>query len=123
MAISYGTITIVDNTDLGQLSAYLTTDKYKQQVLDENTSPATYYPDWIENDGWLTITPHVYHNGVEVPIATGGIANSNLEITWYEDDTNLATTGSSSAVALSNNTCKRIANLQLVNVMLLIKQI
>lgn len=111
MAISYGTITIIDNTDLGQLSAYLTTDKYKQQVLDENTNPATYYPDWIENDGWLTITPHVYHNGVEVPIATGGIANSNLEITWYEDDTNLSTDSSSSAAALSNNTCKRIANL------------
>ena len=31
MSVSYGTITITDSTDLGQLTAYLTSDKYKQQ--------------------------------------------------------------------------------------------
>ena len=47
MAISYGTITITDKTDLGQLSVFLTGSTVNQQVCNINTEPDTYYPDWI----------------------------------------------------------------------------
>lgn len=115
MSVSYGTITITDSTDLGQLTAYLTSDKYKQQTLDTNTG--NYFPDWIANSGWITFTPHIFYNGDEVDLTVQGsssqVLNPQLEITWYEDGTNISTNPSASTTAtvLNNNTCKRTANL------------
>ena len=113
MALSYGTITIVDNTDLGQLSAFLSTDKYKEQIADTNDNPTTYNPDWSGNDG-IIISPTVYYNGTIIDIATNGVANPQLTIVWYEDGIQVGGSDYPSggpASALSNNTCKRIGNL------------
>lgn len=65
MSISYGTITITDTTDLGQLSVYLTASTVRQQVYDDNGNTTTYYPNWDTGTSGtaLVITPHVYFNG------------------------------------------------------------
>lgn len=75
MAISYGTITIVDKTDLGQLSVYLTGSTIRQQTCNINTNPDTYYPDWSNTA--LVVTPHVYYDGHEI-----SLDNQNLAISW-----------------------------------------
>lgn len=106
---SYGTITIVDNTDLGQLSAYLTTDKYRQQVY--NVNDGTWYPDWIANSSYLTITPNIFYNGSPVDLLVSSQPNPQLSITWYENSVNITTGSSSTAVVQSNRTCRRISNL------------
>lgn len=69
MSTSYGTITITDTTDLGQLSVYLTGSTVRQQIYDGNANATnTYFPNWdTSNSGTaLVITPHVYYNGSEL---------------------------------------------------------
>ena len=75
MAISYGTITIVDKTDLGQLSVYLTGSTIRQQTCNINTNPDTYYPDWSSTA--LVVTPHVYYDGHTV-----SLDSNKLTISW-----------------------------------------
>lgn len=75
MAISYGTITIVDKTDLGQLSVYLTGSTIRQQTCNINTNPDTYYPDWRSTA--LVVTPHVYYDGHMV-----SLDSNKLSIIW-----------------------------------------
>lgn len=75
MAISYGTITIVDKTDLGQLSVYLTGSTIRQQTCNINTNPDTYYPDWSSTA--LVVTPHVYYDGHVV-----SLDSNKLTISW-----------------------------------------
>ena len=76
MSISYGTITITDTTDLGQLSVYLTANTVRQQVYDDNGSSTVYYPNWDINNGGtaLVITPHVYFNGKSESLSSNKIA-------------------------------------------------
>ena len=84
MSISYGTITITDTTDLGQLSVYLTGSTVRQQIYDAGDNPpttATYYPDWSTQGNALIITPHVYFNGQSQPL------NSNkIEVAWSKEE-------------------------------------
>lgn len=63
MAISYGTITITDKTDLGQLSVFLTANSIRQQIYDVNNG--NYNPNWdTQNQGnALIIAPNVFYNG------------------------------------------------------------
>lgn len=75
MAISYGTITITDKTDLGQLSVFLTGSTVSQQTCNTNTDPDTYYPDWSSTA--LVITPHIYYNRNEILLS-----DTKLSITW-----------------------------------------
>lgn len=114
MALSYGTITIVDNTDLGQISAFLSTNKYKEQIADINDDPITYNPDWSNSNGGIIITPTIYYNGSNIEVAPDGIANSQLTIVWYENGIQIGGPdypAGGPASALANNTCKRIGNL------------
>lgn len=76
MSISYGTITITDTTDLGQLSVYLTANTVRQQVYDDNGSSTVYFPNWDINNGGtaLVITPHVYFNGKSESLSSNKIA-------------------------------------------------
>ena len=79
MSTSYGTITITDTTDLGQLSVYLTGSTVRQQIYDAGVNPpatVTYYPNWTVNDP-LIITPHVYYNGESYPTSS-----TKWEIHW-----------------------------------------
>ncbi len=77
MGRSYGTITITDNTDLGQLSVYLVGSTVRQQAYDVNNN--VYFPNWnIETNGTaLVITPHVFYNGSAV-----SLTDNKLSITW-----------------------------------------
>lgn len=82
MSISYGTITITDTTDLGQLSVYLTGSTVRQQVYDGNTNPVSFYPDWDRTTGTpLLITPHIYFNG-----QTKSLSDSNIEVAWEKTE-------------------------------------
>ena len=76
MSISYGTITITDTTDLGQLSVYLTANTVRQQVYDDNGASTVYYPNWDPQTGGtaLVITPHVYFNGHSESLSSNKIA-------------------------------------------------
>ena len=75
MAISYGTITITDKTDLGQLSVFLTGSTVSQQTCDINHDPDLYYPDWSTTA--LIVTPHAYYN--EAPIV---LSDTRLSVSW-----------------------------------------
>ena len=80
MGRSYGTITIVDNTDLGQLSVYLTGSTVRQQAYNGNSTPPTYYPNWnTQTTGGvaLVITPHVFYNGASITND-----NQQLSVRW-----------------------------------------
>lgn len=75
MAISYGTITIVDKTDLGQLSVFLTGNTIRQQTCNINTNPDTYYPDWTTTA--LVVTPHIYYDGHVI-----SLTDTKLTVSW-----------------------------------------
>ena len=83
MAISYGTITIVDKTDLGQLSVYLTGSTIRQQTCNINTNPDTYYPDWSSTA--LVVTPHVYYDGHVI-----NLTDTKLTISWSKVENGIA---------------------------------
>ena len=75
MAISYGTITITDKTDLGQLSVFLTGSTVSQQTCNINPNPDVYYPDWSSTA--LVVTPHAHYNDTEILLS-----NTNLTVSW-----------------------------------------
>lgn len=82
MSVSYGTITITDTTDLGQLSVYLSASTVRQQIYDAGSNPpttVTYYPNWDTATGGtpLVITPHAYFNGASV-----GLDSNKIRISW-----------------------------------------
>lgn len=83
MAISYGTITIVDKTDLGQLSVYLTGSTIRQQTCNINTNPDTYYPDWSSTA--LVVTPHVYYDGHVI-----NLTDTKLTVRWSKVENGIA---------------------------------
>ena len=88
MSISYGTITITDTTDLGQLSVYLTGSTVRQQIYDAGDNPpttATYYPNWTVNTGTpLIITPHVYFNG-----RSESLTSNKIAVSWSKTEENI----------------------------------
>lgn len=71
MATSYGSITIVDITDIGEFSVQPMANRPLSVVYDSNTNPPTYTPDW---SGFpLTITPSIYYAGQSLPLNTAGL--------------------------------------------------
>lgn len=81
MAISYGSITIVDITDIGEFSIYPQCNLPLSVIYDPNEG--VYSPDWGAKDGNnqdanpLILTPVVYYAGEAKPLNTSG-----LSITW-----------------------------------------
>lgn len=61
MATSYGSITIVDITDIGEFSVYPTANSPRTQIYNPDSS--TYIPDWSGSnpDTSLKITPVAYY--------------------------------------------------------------
>lgn len=78
-AEAYASVSIVDMTDIGSLSLYLTSNLPSTIVYDPNQSGGTYSPDWETNN--LTITPVVAYNGVQIPLA-----NSNLRFAFTRQE-------------------------------------
>lgn len=71
MATSYGSITIVDITDIGEFSVYPKANKPKTQIYDPNGN--TYTPEWSD-DSKLIIEPVAYYAGSDV--------SSQATFTW-----------------------------------------
>ena len=113
MAISYGTITITDKTDLGQLSVFLTGSTVSQQTCNINPDPDVYYPDW--SSVALVVTPHAYYNDSEIQLS-----NNNLTVSWskiengvtYADPIN-DPTQPEAATGTGNKSLQRNTNLSL----------
>ena len=71
--ITYGSITLVDFTDVGQLSVYPTSNMPLSIIYDPDQT--SYTPNWGSNN--LILSPTVYYNTTQlVPPTTG------LTITW-----------------------------------------
>ena len=59
--ISYGSITIVDVTDIGQFSVYPRANASKTQIY--NPDADSYMPDWETNN--VIISPVTYYAGMQ----------------------------------------------------------
>ena len=75
MAISYGSITIVDVTDIGEFSIYPQCNLPLSVIYDPNNG--SYSPNWGDTNGALVLTPVIYYAGESLPLNTNG-----LTITW-----------------------------------------
>lgn len=89
MAISikaYGSVSVRDYTDLGQILMYLTSSQPTTVVYDPNQS--TYVPNWASSN--LVITPVIQYNGSSLSLTATGVS-----ITYQRKE------GSGSATALT----------------------
>ena len=75
--MAYGSITIVDVTDIGELSVYPESNAPLSMVYDPNQN--TYTPDWSTDN--VELEPIVYYAGRHLTSSTIG-----LTVTWYRRD-------------------------------------
>ena len=62
---SYGSITIVDITDVGEFSVYPQANKAQTQIYNPDASGNTAYtPNWAESNNPLVITPVAFYAGI-----------------------------------------------------------
>ena len=92
--LATGTKTILDLTDGGSLTAYLTTNQPQVQIFNGNTN--TYSPDWTSSN--VVITPVIYMNNTSV-----SLTDSALSITWKRREGNGTPTSLTSGESVSNN--------------------
>lgn len=89
MAIAYGQITIVDISDLGQLSVYPTSNQPYSVIYDPNASGDNQYnPNWSKNN--LVLTPVIYYGNAQVTA-------SNSIVKWYKDNSTTAISSGANA--------------------------
>lgn len=74
---SYGSITIVDITDIGEFSIYPMSNSPLSVVYDPNVN--TYTPDWSINN--LVLEPMIYYAGTKLASNTTG-----LSVVWKRKD-------------------------------------
>ena len=74
---AYGSITIVDVTDIGEFSVYPMSNSPLSVVYDPNQN--TYSPNWATNN--LKLTPMVYYAGKQLTLGTSG-----LTVEWKRKD-------------------------------------
>lgn len=73
MALSYGSITIVDVTDIGEFSVYPQCNLPLSVINDPNeTGSNAYNPNWANNN--LILTPVVYYAGERLTLPTTGLS-------------------------------------------------
>ena len=107
-AKAWGTITIVDTTDIGQFSVTPSSNRATTVIYTPDNN--TYTPNWADSSGNVTITPVVYYGGTQL---TPG---SNPSVTWAyktNDSTAFTTITSSTpswAKPQSNGTLKLTGN-------------
>lgn len=75
MTTSYGSITIVDVTDIGEFSLYPTCNLPLSVVYTPDNN--TYTPNWGATNGSLQLTPVIYYAGQALSLTASG-----LSITW-----------------------------------------
>lgn len=72
---SYGSITIVDITDVGEFSVYPQANKAQTQIFNPDENGATAYsPNWAEQNNPLVITPVAFYAGTN--------KTTNSRYTW-----------------------------------------
>lgn len=98
---AYGSITIVDITDIGEFSIYPMANSPLSVVYDPNQN--TYTPDWSSNQ--LTLTPMVYYAGKQLPAQTTG-----LTVTWKRKEGINAESPLQSGETVANNSLTVSAN-------------
>lgn len=73
--ITYGSITLVDLTDVGQLSVYPTSNMPLSIIYDPDQN--SYTPNWGTSTTNLILTPVIYYNNTVLTATTTGVT-----ITW-----------------------------------------
>lgn len=107
-AKAWGTITIVDTTDIGQFSVTPSSNRATTVIYTPDNN--TYTPNWADSSGNVTITPIIYYGGTQLN------PGSNPSVTWAyktNDSTTFTTITSSSpswAKPQSNGTLKLTGN-------------
>ena len=100
--LSYGSITITDLTDLGELSAQIMGNMPTTVIYDEDQE--NFNPDWSNASTNLQLTPLIMYGGTTL---SGN--SSGLTVTWKKKiGTNEPTTITSSSTILINNTTKAL---------------
>lgn len=98
--LSYGSITITDLTDLGQLSGQIMGNMPTTVIYDEDQE--NFNPDWSNTGTSLQLTPLILYGG-----STLSGNSSGLTVTWKKKiGTNEATTIVPSSTVLINSTTK-----------------
>lgn len=107
-AKAWGTITIVDTTDIGQFSVTPSSNRATTVIYTPDNN--TYTPNWAGTSGNVTITPIIYYGGTQLN------PGNNPTVTWAyktNDSTTFTTITSSSpswAKPQSNGTLKLTGN-------------
>ena len=73
--VTYGSITLVDLTDVGQLSVYPTSNMPLSIIYDPDQN--SYTPNWGTSTTNLVLTPVIYYNNTALTATTTGVS-----ITW-----------------------------------------
>lgn len=101
---TFGSITIVDLSDVGQLSVYPSSNQPLSIIYEPDGN--TYTPDWSVSTTNLVLTPHIYYNNQVLTASTTGVT-----ITWTRrvdsGNTTALTTGETKQ---SNGNLKVTAN-------------
>lgn len=73
--VTYGSITLVDLTDVGQLSVYPTSNMPLSIIYDPDQN--SYTPNWGTSTTNLVLTPVIYYNNTALTATTTGVT-----VTW-----------------------------------------
>ena len=76
---AFGSISIIDSTDVGRLSVYLTSTQPQTVIENPNENIPTYTPDW--NTSNLILTPIVFLNENQLQLSGTG-----LEVVWKKQE-------------------------------------
>ena len=75
--VSYGSITITDITDIGELSVYPTSNLPLSVIYSPDQN--SYTPNWANNN--LVLTPTIYYAGASLNASSSGVS-----ITWKRQE-------------------------------------
>lgn len=92
--VTYGSITLVDLTDVGQLSVYPTSNQPLSIIYDPDQN--SYTPNWGTSSTNLVLTPVIYYNNIALTSSTTGVT-----ITWKRRE------GSGNITALTTGETKQ----------------
>jgi len=107
-AKAWGTITIVDTTDIGQFSVTPSSNRATTVIYTPDNN--TYTPNWADSSGNVTITPVVYYGGTQLNPGIAAASNPKVTWTYKTNDATSFTTLPSWATAQSDGTLKLTGN-------------
>ena len=107
-AKAWGTITIVDTTDIGQFSVTPSSNRATTVIYTPDND--TYTPNWADSSGNVTITPVVYYGGTQLNPGIASTSNPKVTWTYKTNDSTSFTTLPSWATAQSDGTLKLTGN-------------